>query len=379
MRIVVEASAAFEQGAGIGRYSRALLTRLMPMMVDDEWILFRTRDGKDSPYLSPIEPGGSGVRTVTAPFSRRRADQLWHRLRAPLDIRLATGGADLIYSPDFTAPPAFGLPRIVTIHDLAFLTHPEHTTPALRRYLGRVVPREVARATHLITVSEATKRDLVSVLNVPPSTVTVVRNGVDRRFLEATPLSREQRSRLGLPEDYLLMVGTIEPRKNHDAAFRALDQLDRSLQIPLVLAGRPGWGCEATVQTARRLQAKGRVILLDYVAEDDLPSLIASATILLYPSWTEGFGLPVIEGLAAGVPVITGEAPALREAGGNMATFVDPGQDDQLRDAIERQLQQPMDEALREKRKEWASRFDWLDSAIVLKDVLRGAGRGHDA
>ena len=378
MRILAEASAAFAQGAGIGRYSREVLSRVVPLMPDAGWTLFRTRDGMGSPYVRENAFDGERVRTVTAPFSRRRADQLWHRLRMPLDVRLIAGAADLVYSPDFTAPPAFGPPRVVTIHDLAFLTHPERTTPALRRYLGGIVPREVTRATHLVAVSEATRAEVVELLAVPPAKVTVVRNGVDRRFLDAETLSAEQRARLKLPEAYMLMVGTIEPRKNHDAVLRVLDQLTTTLRVPLVIAGRAGWGCEATLLAAKRLERQGKVVLLDYVPETDLPSLIASAAVLIYPSWTEGFGLPVIEALATGVPVITGTAPALREAGGDLACYVDPGSDEEIRVAIEAVLERSDTAELRAARKQWAATFDWDESAMVLRDVLRqAAGRRH--
>lgn len=379
MRITVEASAAFGQGAGIGRYSRALLSRIVPLMPDAEWTLFRTRDTRNLPYLDANQWKGRRVRTVTAPFSRHRADQLWHRLRAPVDVRLMAGRTDVVYSPDFTAPPAWGVPRIVTVHDLAFLTHPRHTTPALRRYLGETVPRQVRLATHIVAVSEATKHDLVAMLGVAPARVTVIRNGVDSRFFTARNLSPEQRQRLRLPDDYLLMVGTIEPRKNHDAVFRVLERLDDSLKVPLVIAGRPGWGCAETMRIARRLQAQGDVVLLDYVAEDDLPSLIAGARMVIYPSWTEGFGLPVIEALAAGVPVIAGDAPALREAGGELTIHVDPGSDEHILDAVRHELMHPTKDRLRERRAQWARQFDWGDSALRLKRLLGGVECRHDA
>ena len=376
MRILAEASAAFAQGAGIGRYSREILSRVFALMPNASWTLFRTSDGVNSPYVREDAFHGDNVRTVTAPFSRRRADQLWHRLRIPLDVRLMTGRTDLVYSPDFTAPPALGPPRVVTIHDLAFLTHPARTTSALRRYLGRVVPREVERATHLIAVSEATKAELVALLGVPPAKISIVRNGADRQFLDAVPLSGERRSRLKLPEAYMLMVGTIEPRKNHDAVLRVLEKLNPTLQVPLVIAGRAGWGCEETVIAAKRLERQGKVMMLGYVPEGELPSLMASATVLIYPSWTEGFGLPVIEGLATGTPVIAGTAPALREAGGSMALYVEPGSDEEIREAIEGVLQRADTPEDRAKRKQWASGFDWDESAIALRDVLYDAA-GH--
>jgi glycosyltransferase involved in cell wall biosynthesis len=308
---------------------------------------------------------------VTLPFNRRNADRLWFRLRAPVDVRLFAGGADVVYSPDFTAPPMLGVPRMITVHDLAFLTHPEQTTEALRGFLEHVVPRQVERADKVAVVSEATRDEVMRYLNVPASKIVLARNGVDERFYNAEPLDTAARQTLGLPNRYLLMVGTIEPRKNHLNAMRALVRSGIGADVPLVIAGRPGWGYEAAMEGARRLAERGFVILPEYVPESQLPGLYAGATALLYPSWTEGFGLPVVEALASGIPVITGTAAALREVGGDEAEYIDPADIDGLADQIRQVAETKSTVADRARRQEWTRQFSWDFSTSTVLESLR--------
>lgn len=370
MRTLIEASAAFDQGAGIGRYSRNIISRLLALPGDQTWTLLRAPEehGNDPRYFSP--PGRPGVKMVTLPFNRRNADRIWHRLDLPLDARIFAGGADVIYSPDFTAPPMARVPRMITVHDLAFLTHPDTTTDALRRYLERVVPRQVERADRVAVVSEATKAAVKELLSVPEEKIVLARNAVDQRFRDATPLPGEDRQRLGLPDRYLLMLGTIEPRKNHLNALRALEASGVGRDVPLVVAGRPGWGYEEALALAEELQQKGMVRLLSYVPESDLPGLIAGATAMLYPSWTEGFGLPVVEALATGIPVITGTAPALREVGGPYARYADPANIDAIARHIQDVVEQDSTDDERQQRREWTDQFSWDSSTASVFDSL---------
>lgn len=370
MKTLIEASAAFDQGAGIGRYARNIISRLIRDCGDDAWTLLRAPSQRGpSPYLSI--PRHDGLRTVTLPFSRRRADQLWFRARLPLDVRLFAGRGDALYSPDFTAPPALGMPSMVTIHDLAFLTHPEHTTDALRRYLSGVVPRQIERANRVAVVSEATRDDISRLFNVDRERLVVARNGVDERFCSAQPPSDEARSRLGLPDHYVLMVGTIEPRKNHLNAMKALEAANLGEHLPLLIAGRPGWGYEAAMEEAKRLAGRRIVRILDYVPEADLPALYAGATALLYPSWTEGFGLPVAESLAAGTLAITGTAPALREVGGEHAWYADPADVDALAELIRRSADLVTTDEDRDRRRQWTRQFSWDQSTETIRTQLR--------
>lgn len=371
MRTLIEASAGFDQGAGIGRYARNIVSRLIDVGADDEsWVLLRAPAERGKPPLLDV-PVSPNIRAVTLPFSRRNADRIWFRARVPLDVRLFGRGADVVYSPDFTAPPVFGVPRMVTVHDLAFLTHPRHTTDALRRYLEDVVPRQVAVADKVVVVSNATREDVIRLLGVSEHKIVVARNGVDDRFYRARSLTEHARERLGLPKRYLLMVGTIEPRKNHVNTLRAFEHSGVGKDFPLVISGRPGWGYEPAMAEAERLAGHGLVHVPAYVPDVDLPSLYAGATALLYPSWTEGFGLPIAEALAAGIPVITGTAPALREVGGDEALYAEPDDIDGLAEKIRRVVESVSTDADRERRRTWTRQFSWDSSTFTVLENLR--------
>ncbi len=373
MRTLVEASAAFDQGAGIGRYARNILSRLIDGSPDD-WTLVRAPVSRGAePKFNPPDP--ANVRTVTLPFNRRNADRLWFRLNAPVDIRLFAGSADVLYSPDFTAPPMFGVPRMITVHDLAFMTHPRQTTDALRRFLENVVPRQVERADKVAVVSHATRDDVMRLLSVPEEKIVVARNGVDERFFEAQALDPATRKQFGIPGRYLLMVGTIEPRKNHLAAMQAIEHAGMGIDLPLVIAGRPGWGHEAIMERARDMQARGLVVLPEYVPDAVLPGLYAGATAVLYPSWTEGFGLPIAEALASGSPVITGTAPALREVGGPEALYAEPEDIDALAQHIRDIAGRTTTADDRARRQAWIRQFSWDFSTSTVLENLKSLSR----
>ncbi len=375
MRVVVEASAAFDQTAGIGRYSRNILAAVMQMRPGWDWRLAHVPATSSPAIPASTWMSSSAARVDRIPMSRRRADQLWFRARVPLDLQLFAGRADVLYSPDFTAPPAIWVPRIITVHDLAFLTHPDKTTRALRSYLGAVVPREVKRADAVAVVSEATRGEVVDLLGVPEDKVIVIRNGIEERFFDPPTLTDQDRETLRLPDRFLLMVGTIEPRKNHLNVLRALGTMPPGDRLPLVIAGRPGWGHEQTLALAREMEADGLVRVLQYVSESVLPSLYASADAVLYPSWTEGFGLPVLEAFAAGSPVITGTAPALREVASGLATFVDPGDPDAIASAIAAHVAEKHMAGSPAERIRHARTFTWAEPARRLAELLSELGR----
>lgn len=367
--MLVDASAAFDQPAGIGRYARNILRRILASHPDDAVTLLRAPVDGNPPAFFTDPPGRP--RIVTTPFSRRNADRLWFRLGLPLDARLFTrSGADVVYSPDFTAPPMAGVPRIITVHDLAFMTHPQHTTEALQRYLNRVVPKTVAAADAIAVVSRATRDDVHRLLGVPLEKMVVAPCGVEPAFYEATSLTADERAALGIPDDYLLMLGTIEPRKNHLNAFRALELSGVGKRVPMVVAGRPGWGYADALASAEKLQERGEVRLTRYVPEPYLAGLIAGARAVVFPSWTEGFGLPVAEAMAAGVPVITSTAPALQEVGGPFARYADPGDIDALAEQMRAVCDQTPTDDERQARRQWTRQFSWDDSAALVYERI---------
>jgi len=374
-RVVIDHSAAFNQGAGIGRYARNIVPELARTLDDVNFTLWYAPEpdfgARFSHEALALLAGNKRVRTRACRWDRRRMDQIWFRARMPVPIEVWTGPNDLIYSPDFTAPPSLRSPSIVTIHDLAFQIVPDRAPKALRDYLSSVVPRQIRKAEAIVAVSETTKLDMMERLGVDSERITIVPNAVDRRFFDAPSLTLSERSVLGVPERYLLTVGTIEPRKNHLTLFKALERIPASMQLPLVVVGRIGWASDDIVAAARHLGEKGRVILLDYVDDRILPALYASADALIYPSWYEGFGLPVLEGMASGTRVIASDVPAHREISGRTVILVAPDDIDELADAIERASTTADDPSMRARRTRRASEYSWETSGAILANLVR--------
>lgn len=174
----------------------------------------------------------------------------------------------------------------------------------------------------------------------------------------------------------MLMVGTIEPRKNHETVLRALARL-RSDAPALVVVGRPGWGTGAIDRTMRSMHERGEIVWLDDFPDAQLPGLYAASTLVLYPSWTEGFGLPVLEGLATGRPVIAGNDPVFREVGGSHVTMVDPGDPDALAAAIEAVVSDTEEPGVAADRRAHAAHYGWNRSVTMLASWLRHIQGAH--
>lgn len=376
MRVLVDHSAAFNQHAGIGRYARSIMPACATAFPEAEFTVWWAPDGRGRPPFADAAigafPASTQVQLREGPIFRRQMDRLLFRLRCPIPFQALAGRGDVAYSPDFTVPHLWGGPEVVTIHDLAFEITPEFAPEALRRYLGAAVPRAAHRAAHVMTVSETTKRDVMERLNLPSERIKVAANAADSAFFAAEPLSAATKRLVGLPDDYLLIVGTIEPRKNHLTLFRALEAAGSRIDLPLVVVGRVGWSANPILAAARPLQAAGRVILLDYVEERLLPGIYAGAAALVYPSWYEGFGLPIVEALAVGVPVVASDVPAHREVGGGEPVWCEPGDAESIAAAIERSLAQPGRRSEEGRRRTtWARTFDWSTSGQRLATTLR--------
>ena len=278
------------------------------------------------------------------------------------------GRLDLFHSPDFVLPPVSGrIPTLLTVHDLSFVHYPETFPANLVAYLSRVVPWSIGRATHILADSHSTKRDLAAVWNVPGDRVTVLHSGVNDRFRPVVdPAARAAlRARYNLGDrPYVLAVGTVQPRKNYEMLVRAFRAVAAQQPHSLVIAGGSGWLTEGLQAEIARQGLADRVRMAGFVADDDLPGLYSAADLFVFPSLYEGFGLPVLEAMACGTPVVTSNSSSLPEVAGDAAILVDPFDVDQIANAMWLVLSQPdLAAALSEKGLARAAQFTWERTA----------------
>ena len=327
MHIGIDLTAAVTQGGGIGRYTRELVHALVAVDQENTYRFFSAKLPAQLPVPNSI-PSAPHVSHHPAPIDERWLYRLWYRLRLPLPVQWMTGTLDLFHSPDFVLPPvANHIPTLVTVHDLSFLHYPDTFPVKLVTYLNQVVPWSIERATHILADSQATKADLVDLWHVPAEKITVLYCGVNERF---RPVTDEERitavSRKYKIDDqpYILSVGTVQPRKNYRMLIRAFAQMADRFPHNLVISGGKGWLYDEMVAEVEKLGVNGRVRFIGFVDDEDLPTLYSGASLFVFPSLYEGFGLPLLEAMACGVPLITSNASSLPEVVGETAVQLSP-------------------------------------------------------
>ena len=343
LRVALDARALNDDAAtGVGRYIEALISQ------------FKEQDDVRLVEYRAAGPRFLGPQILT-PVAMRR------------------DGAQLLHGPANSLPLLhFGLPGVVTIHDLAIYDHPEWF-PAGQWFATRViVPRSIKGARMIICPSAATRTSVVRLFGVDPERCRVIPHGVETAFvLPPSPAVRDAvKTRYGLPERYLLQVGTVQPRKNYVTTLRALAHIPAGQRIPLVVVGGFGWKYDAVVEAVRELDLAGWVRFVGYAPVTDLPTLYQLAQAVVFPSLDEGFGLPVLEAFAAGTPVIASTAGAIPEVAGDAALLSDPKDAEALAKNLQRILQDP---GLRERQvaagRARAARFTWSASAAAHREV----------
>ncbi|HEY1390759.1 MAG TPA: glycosyltransferase family 1 protein [Ktedonobacterales bacterium] len=381
MRIAIDYTPAIAQGAGIGRYTRSLVDALARLESSDEYLLL-SADAPTAARPFPKAPSfrSQVIQLAGRPIGARHLTIVWHRLQLPLPVEILTGRVDVFHGPDFALPPALGVPRVLTIHDLAFLTHPQFATPSLARYLAAVVPRSLHRADAVIAVSEVTAADIEAQYGVASERITVISPGVDASFAPVTDRQTlatiDARYRLEHP--LALAVGVTEPRKRYDHLIAAFAQARQQPGGPrmLAIAGRRGWLYESVFQAVEEQRIGDVVRFLDYVPEVDLAALYSTADVLAMPSAYEGFGIPVIEAMACGTPVVCSNGGALPEAAGDAALIVPVDDIASLADALVAVTSEASrQEAMRARGLARAAVFTWERVARRHLEVYHRVGR----
>jgi glycosyltransferase involved in cell wall biosynthesis len=365
MRITMDVSPAVHRHAGLGRYAHELLSAELAAAPEHAYqTVYYAPHGDERPAPPLDRVPGRALRVSAKPW--RMSVLLAHFTGQYLDRWLPAG--DVFHATDHLLPPLQRSRTVFTVHDLIYLFYPQYHLPLNRWYLTLMMPRFLRRADAIIAVSENTRRDVTRLMGIPAERITVVYEGVNPAYTPDIAPAEVQRvrARLHLPERYVLCLGTLEPRKNVSGlldAYQAL--LARSPKTPpLVLAGRKGWLFEPIFERVRALGLEERVCFTDWVPEADTPPLMAGAEVFVYPSLYEGFGLPPLEAMACGTPVIASTAASLPEIVGEAGLLVDPQDSAGLTQALERLLDDPALRArLRAQGLARARQFTWEAAA----------------
>jgi glycosyltransferase involved in cell wall biosynthesis len=373
MRVALDATPLLGPRTGVGRYVEALAGALAglagPEPEELALVPFSWRGTRDLPGVAPQGPRiRYGRRRVPA----RLLQAAWARVAWP-PVEWLAGPVEVFHATNFVAPPARRAATVVTVHDLTYLRHPEMVTTASARY-RELVPRALGRGAVVCTPTAAVGAEVADAYQLPLERLVVTPLGVGPVWRQATPPDPAWLAAHDLPGRYLLFVGNREPRKNLPTLLAAYRELlagrvrdaagtagaSRPDGVPpLVLVGPPGWG-EALDLAGLPPEA---VRTPGYLPEADLARVVAGAAALAVPSWYEGFGLPALEALACGTPVVAADLPALREVLGDQAELVPPGDAAALADALARVLDDPGGESARVARRTRAAGFTWQTCA----------------
>lgn len=372
MQITIDYTPAVHQRAGIGRYTRGLVAALARLNVSHH-IRLMILGRKGAYYIPERLPPNFSLRWI--PLSDRWATVLWYRLRLPLPVDWLAGHCDLFHGPSFTLPPCRAR-ALVTVHDLSYLRYAQGAHPALLAWLTAAVRRSVRRAYHVLADSHHTRRDLIELLGVPAARITVVGAGVDDRFrpIEDPQEQNRVRARYRLPERFVLGVSTLEPRKNFTGLIAAFEQLAArplpGAPLHLVIAGDKGWLYDDIFAAAATSLARERIHFIGFVRDDDLPALYSLAEVFAFPSHYEGFGIPVLEAMACGTPVVCANNSSLPEVAGDAALMIEATDIEGLAQAMQRLITDAdLRQELRRRGLTQAGKFTWEAAAQRLLGV----------
>ncbi len=374
MHIGIDAHAIGAQQGGNETYIRNLITALAELDHENQYTL----------YLSAAQ-----------------AAEIWRNRYANFDVRLLPPPTPLVRVPlalalelrrrpvdvlhvQYTAPPFCPAPIVTTIHDLAFEHLPETFTRRGKAQLRLTVRRTARHAAHILTVSEFSRQDIINTYRLPPDKITVTHNGCEAQFTPQPASDHEAetiKQKFGIARDYLLAVGSLQPRKNLIRLLKAYAMLrtqQSGFQLQLVIVGRQLWLYKEVLREIKQQNFAADVIVTGYASDEDLPALYRSAVALVYPSLFEGFGLPPLEAMACGTPVITSNSSSLPEVVGNAALLVNPYKEADLAQAMWKLTNDAtLRVQLRQAGIQQAKQFTWHAAAEKTLAIYRAIAHRH--
>jgi len=375
MRLAVDATALLGARTGVGVVTAELLARLAHEP-DLEVVAFGVtwRGRRD---LAAVVP--EGVRTTTRPMAARPLRAAWSRWDGP-PIQWWTGPVDVVHGPNYVVPPARDASQLVSVHDLTFVHHPELCTADTLAY-PNLIRRALRRGATVHTGSAFVATEIADVFGLDVGDVVVVPYGATRLAPPGKGTDAATGRALAGSQRYVLALGTVEPRKDLPTLVRAFDAIAGARPtLDLVIAGPDGWGAPALDAALAASPHRERIRRLGWVRDEEAAALLRGAAVYAYPAVYEGFGLPPLEAMAAGTPVVTSTAGSLPEVVGDAALRIAPGDADALADALARVLDDDaLSEDLRARGTERAAGFTWDRTASGLVATYRRLAALHSA
>ena len=344
MRIAIDIQSTLGNKTGIGYYTDNLVEQLLKLDKQNEYFLFNC--------------GGGDLRT------HKRV--LWEQFHIP--VKSFLDKIDLLHSPGFSPPVLKPRKLICTVHDLIGMIFPQNLGSVSRFYWSKLLPYAVSRADAIIADSECTKNDIIKYLNVKPENIRVIYLAADDSFKVVSDISLLSgvRQKYKIPANFILSVGTIEPRKNYDRLIMAFKRLKDTESLPhiMVIAGKKGWAYNGVRELVNKLGIESDVMFLDYVDDDDLVMLYNASSLFIMPSIYEGFGFPVLEAMACGLPVVASNVSSIPEVVKDAGILVDPYDTDSICEGMLKVLtDSELHEALQAKSIKRAASFSWEKTA----------------
>ncbi len=378
VQLGVNATSLLSPLTGIGQYTFHLVRELQQSLHCSPQLFYGTgwqQDIRDTPVRGMGLAKKIVKRIVPHPYMVSRFLQQ-RRFSAGIDQH----GIQLYHEPNFMAY-RFNGPSVVTVHDLSWVRYPETHPPERVRIMNQLMPKTVRQASHILVDSEFVRREVMDYYGVSPDRVTTTLLGVTSDFkplsaIECDPVLKTYGLRYG---EYILAVGTLEPRKNLSTVIAAFSQLPDAVrrQYPLVIVGMNGWGMDRFPASLRQMISRGEAYLTGYVPRQDLPVLYAAARLFVYPSLYEGFGLPPLEAMACGTPVVTSNRASLPEVVGDAGILTEPLDDKEIaRNMLVLLEDDVVRGRLSDVGRQRASAFTWrkcaLETVAVYQKALAG-------
>lgn len=375
MIIGIDANEAnVEKKVGISEYVYQLLLQFHAAASDNKKFVIYLKDKprEDFPKESP-----NWEYKVVGPH------KMWTQMGLPLNLFLTKVKPDVFFSPGHYAPRFSPVPTVISIMDLAFFHFPEYFTQKDLAQLKSWTNYSVKKAKAVITISDSTKNDIIKLYDVPDKKIHVVYLGI-KNAVTLTPHiypMQELQTKYGISKDFILFVGTLQPRKNIQRLIQAFAELLKQKKyqdspLQLVIVGKKGWQYDEILAAPKKLGIEDRVKFLDFVPDEELVMLYKNALCFAWPSLYEGFGLPILEAMKLGCPVITSNVSSMPEAGGDASLYVDPEDTEDIAEKLDKVLSDPkLRSEMIEKGKKQVQKFSWEKTAketlAVLEEVAR--------